>query len=309
MSVFPSGVWNFLYLIDYFLLLPVLSLFPIPLAYGFARLRGKLRAWWNPSRPALAATYAERLLGERRNSGAERYLEIISCDELDAYLFLFKSSRRILNCIHTEGEEYLQEVKQKGKGAILLSAHFGGGFFIFPFLRSRGISPQLMMRPATKDNFPGFLTLYLYARLRGWCVTRALGTPPLLSRRGVEEAVERVRQGTFLWIAVDVPPSLTGRTKQTEFFGHPASFPYGAFVIAARAGVPIVPFFPSLDGDNQRTFRFFQPIWFATPQEMEKAFHLCVQLLEREIRTRPEQWFFWEGPGAFFEPPLEEGIC
>lgn len=310
MSVFPSAVWNFIYLIDYFLLLPILSLFPVPVAYGFARWRGKLRAWWNPSRPAVAATYAERLLGESGNSGAERYLEIVACDELDAYVFLFKSSRQILQCIQVEGEEHIQEVRQKGKGAILLSAHLGGGFFIFPFLHSRGIAPQMMMRPATRENFPDFFTLYLYARFREWCVSRAIGFPPLLSGRDVWETARVVRQGAFLWIALDVPPHLTGKTKQTEFFGRAARFPYGAFVLAARAEVPIIPFFSLLNENNQRTFRFLPPIWpTPAPQEMEKAFHFCVQLLEKEIRTRPEQWFFWEGSWIFFEPPVEDSLC
>jgi len=115
-GVFPSAVWNFIYLIDYFLLLPILSLFPIPLAYGFARWRGKLRAWWNPARSAVAATYAERLLGERGNSGAERYLEIVACDELDAYVFLCKSSRRILQCIQSREKSTFKECGSREKG-------------------------------------------------------------------------------------------------------------------------------------------------------------------------------------------------
>jgi lauroyl/myristoyl acyltransferase len=228
---------------------------------------------------------------------------------LDAYLFLFKPFGRVAKFIHVEGAEYVHEVKRLGKGAILLGAHLGGGLFINPFLRSLGVQPQLIMRPVVKEEFPSFFSaLYLYFRFRSWCVTRAVGAPPLLSGRGVEEAVEAVRQGTFLWIALDVPPSLTGRTTQTEFFGHPARFPYGPFVIAARAEVPILPFFSSLDDNNQRTFRFLQPIWpTADPSKMAETFHCCVRLLEQEIRTRPEQWFFWDGPRMFFEPPAQEG--
>ena len=303
-------MWNLLSLLDYFLLLPLLSLFPVPLAYQLGRLRGRLHAWWNPDRTAAAGQYAERLLGDpQKVAVAKRYQEVLSCDELDAYLFLFKPFRQVAKFIHVEGAEYLQEVKRLGKGAILLGAHLGGGLFINPFLRSLGLTPQLIMRPVMKEEFPHlFSALHLYFRFRSWCVTRAVGAPPLLSGRGVAEAVEAVRQGTFLWIALDVPPYLTGKTMQTEFFGHPARFPCGPFIIAARAEAPIVPFFSSLAANNQRTFRFLQPIWLtADPHEMEETFHECVRLLEKEIRTRPEQWFFWEGPWIFFEPSSQDG--
>jgi lauroyl/myristoyl acyltransferase len=298
-------MWNILALIDYFILLPLFSLFPVPLAYQLARLRGRWRARWNPSRAALASIHIKKLLGEE-NHRAERYGEIISCDELDAYLFLCKPFRRVARFIHVEGEEYFQQVIQQRKGAILVGAHYGGGLFMNPFFRAFGLTPQYIARPVRREEFPGFLpALYLYFRFRTWCATRAVGTPPLLSGRGVGEAVELVRQGTLLWLALDVPPHLGGRTKQVEFFGRPARFPYGAFVIAARAQAPILPFFTSVDENNRRTFRFFQPIWhMTTPQDMEKAFQHCVWLLEQEIRAKPDQWFLWDGAGAFFEPPL-----
>lgn len=294
---------NLLYLIDYFVVLPVLSFFPVPVAYRLARLRGRLRAWWNPSRTAIALTYAKRLLGEKSNPFVERYWEIVSCDELDAYLFLFKPFRQVVKFIHIEGEEYLQEVRRKGKGAVLLSAHLGGGFFIFPLLRALGLTPQVIMRPVAKEDYPGLISLYLYFCFRGWCMARAISSPPLLSGGDVREALKAVRQGAFLYITMDVPPHLTANTKRTEFFGHPACFPYGAFIIAARAKVPIIPFFVLLNENNRRSFRFLEPIWLTgAPQDIERAFHCCVQLLEEEIRARPEQWFFWESAGVFFEP-------
>ncbi|MBI3798951.1 MAG: lysophospholipid acyltransferase family protein [Deltaproteobacteria bacterium] len=299
---------NLFSLLDYFLVLPVISLFPLPLAYQLGRFRGRFHARWDHTRTALARKSVEDLLGKSQSPIARRYQEVHSCDELDAYLFLVKPFHQVAQFIHVEGAEYVHEVKHLGKGVILLGAHLGGALFLNPFLRSLGVQPQLIMRPVVKEEFPSlFSALYLYSRFRSWCVTRAVGAPPLLSGRGVEEAIEAVRQGTFLWIALDVPPYLTGRTTQTDFFGQPARFPYGPFIIAARAEAPIVPFFSSLDDNNQRTFRFLPPIWpSADPYKMEETFHCCVQLLEQEIRTRPEQWFFWEDPRIFFEPSSQE---
>jgi len=302
-SLFRYIVRNLLYFIDYFVVLPVLGLFPVPVAYRLARLRGRLRAWWSPLRTAMALTHAKRLLGGESHPFVGRFWEIISCDELDAYLFLSQPFKRVVKFIQVEGEEYLQEVRRKGKGAVLLSAHLGGGFFIFPLLRALGLTPQVIMRPVAREDFPGLIPLYLYFCLRGRCLARAVGSQPLLSGGDVREALKVVRQGAFLYITMDVPPHLTAKTRRTEFFGYPAHFPYGAFIIASRARVPVIPFFVSLNENNQRIFRFFEPIWLTTAsQDIEKAFHYCVQLLEEEIRARPEQWFFWEGAGVFFEP-------
>ena len=67
-----------------------------------------------------------------------RYFEVIFCDEMDLFIYLFGFWRRFIRGVKIEGEENLKEALRK-RGGILLSAHFGGGLWILPFLKEKGV--------------------------------------------------------------------------------------------------------------------------------------------------------------------------
>jgi len=74
------------------------------------------------------------------------------------------------------------------------------------------------------------------------------------------------------------------------FFGRPAPFPLGPFLLARAAGVPVVPAFCLLDGGYRYTVRVAPPIKVNRGEE-EAAAHAWVGLLERIAREHPTQWF------------------
>jgi len=83
------------------------------------------------------------------------------------------------------------------------------------------------------------------------------------------------------------------------FFGRPASFPLGPFVLARAAGVPIVPAFCLLNGDYRYKVEIGAPIAVERGEE-EAAAHAWVRVLENVVREHPTQWFnffdIWAGP-------------
>jgi lauroyl/myristoyl acyltransferase len=74
------------------------------------------------------------------------------------------------------------------------------------------------------------------------------------------------------------------------FFGTPAPFPLGPFLLARAAGVPIVPAFCLLDREYHYTLRIAPPIRVERGDEAEAA-RLWVGLLEGVVREHPTQWF------------------
>jgi lauroyl/myristoyl acyltransferase len=74
------------------------------------------------------------------------------------------------------------------------------------------------------------------------------------------------------------------------FFGRPARFPLGPFLLARAAGVPIVPAFCLLDGDYRYVVRLSAPITVARGGE-ETAAGAWVRLLEGIVQEHPTQWF------------------
>lgn len=75
-----------------------------------------------------------------------------------------------------------------------------------------------------------------------------------------------------------------------DFFGAPAPFPLGPFVLARAAGAPVVPAFCVLGADRRYTIRLGEPIRVAPGGEMA-ALRAWIRVLEDAVRRHPEQWF------------------
>ena len=74
------------------------------------------------------------------------------------------------------------------------------------------------------------------------------------------------------------------------FFGRPALFPLGPFLLARAAGVPVVPAFCVLRPDHRYRVRLAPPITVERGDE-ERAARVWVALLEEIVREHPTQWF------------------
>jgi lauroyl/myristoyl acyltransferase len=74
------------------------------------------------------------------------------------------------------------------------------------------------------------------------------------------------------------------------FFGRPAPFPLGPFLLARAARVPIVPAFCVLDGDDRYAVQVAKPMTVERGEE-EAAARAWVAALEDVVREHPTQWF------------------
>ena len=74
------------------------------------------------------------------------------------------------------------------------------------------------------------------------------------------------------------------------FFGRPAPFPLGPFVLARALRVPLVPAFCMLDADRRYAVTVPEPLTVAAGGE-EDALRAWVALLEDTVRRHPTQWF------------------
>jgi lauroyl/myristoyl acyltransferase len=74
------------------------------------------------------------------------------------------------------------------------------------------------------------------------------------------------------------------------FFGRPALFPLGPFILARAAAVPVIPAFCVLDRSYRYTMRVAAPIMVERGKE-EDAARAWVCILEDVVREHPTQWF------------------
>jgi lauroyl/myristoyl acyltransferase len=74
------------------------------------------------------------------------------------------------------------------------------------------------------------------------------------------------------------------------FFGRPAPFPLGPFILARAAGVPVVAAFCLLEADDRYTVRIAPAVTVERGQEVDVA-RRWVAILEEVAREYPTQWF------------------
>jgi lauroyl/myristoyl acyltransferase len=74
------------------------------------------------------------------------------------------------------------------------------------------------------------------------------------------------------------------------FFGAPAPFPVGPFVLARASGCPVVPAFCLLEPDLRYAVTILEPLAVRSGEE-EDALRAWVARLEEVVRRHPTQWF------------------
>ena len=116
------------------------------------------------------------------------------------------------------------------------------------------------------------------------------------------ELVAALRRGEVVALQADRALG-NGGDAWIPFFGVPAPFPLGPFLLARAAGVPVVPAFCVLDRRYRYEVRIATPI-LVTRGEEEAAARAWVAVLERVVRERPTQWFnFFDAWSPFGERP------
>jgi predicted LPLAT superfamily acyltransferase len=86
--------------------------------------------------------------------------------------------------------------------------------------------------------------------------------------------------------------------KTVNFMGHPAHFPIGPFLLAARFEAPVVFYFSMREKGMKYRFIFeFAEVKSKGKQAIDELLNLYVSSLEKILKNYPEQWFnyydFW----------------
>jgi KDO2-lipid IV(A) lauroyltransferase len=181
-----------------------------------------------------------------------------------------------------EGMEHIERALERGKGVVLVSAHYGNVDLMCQLPEAYGIpltAPVWHFEPER---------LFQYTlKMRSAHGMRMIPTDgPMM------ELYRALRRGEI--IALPGDRSTVGQTVDVEFFGEPASLPPGPVRVAMRTGAALVPAFAERQPDNTFVVRIQPELELPQTGDIEAdvlaGTEMLVSIMERVIEQHPEQW-------------------
>jgi KDO2-lipid IV(A) lauroyltransferase len=184
-----------------------------------------------------------------------------------------------------EGEHFLQETLNHGKGAIIYAPHVGNFFYYYWYLSSH----YSCLTVGTSAS-PELKPIYSQYEQMGCLGLDYDETSPLLMIRTLRNHLE---QNGVIFILGDF---WRKQFPITELFGKPTRGPQGAAALALDQQTPIIPFSGFRTNGFTHRLVFGEPIHlnqiFTRSQRQEAALSLNHSM-EQTILAHPEQWFYW----------------
>ena len=211
-----------------------------------------------------------------RNMG-QTLFEIYHDDEFQTRLDLFNVSG--------PGLAELDAARAAGKGAIIVSGHFGQWEAIRAVLKARGMESGAVHKPQTNRHYQRRLLAGIEA-----------GGKPILAtgRVGTKALVRHLRAGGFISILLD---EKYAEGVRIPFLGLPAMTSLSAAQLALKYGLPMVPAYGTRVGDGSRfEVEFEEAIPHSNAETMTQAFN---DSLSARVLADPAQWYWllrrWDG--------------
>ncbi|BCO31970.1 lipid A biosynthesis lauroyltransferase [Thiohalobacter sp. COW1] len=189
-------------------------------------------------------------------------------------------AQRLAGRYRLEGLEHLQAALARGRGVILLSAHFTTLEIAGRLL---ALQTPFHVLYRTHKN-PVFERAMRRARERHF--ERAI------AREDMRGFLRSLKRNMPVWYA---PDQDYGREKSvfTPFFGVPAATITATSRLAAASGAAVVPFFPERRADGRGYILRLQPALADFPGASPEADAARINaLIEAQVRTRPGQYLW-----------------
>jgi len=180
----------------------------------------------------------------------------------------------------------LDEALERGRGAVIVTAHLGSFDFLGKTLQSRGYKlNSLTSRTTARFLFDGVTYL---RRKRGPNLIEA-------SPSGVRKVILAIRRGECGVLASDRDFFLNGYP--VTFFGRDTTLPPGAIRLARDTGAPIVPLFAVRLGNRRGIM--IEPSFVVErtknlDDDLKSGMKKIVDVLEKAISSLPDQWVMFQ---------------
>lgn len=217
---------------------------------------------------------------EERLRIVQGVFEHFGCVTCDFVRTTNRSKEEVLDSMEPEGHEHIEAARAKGKGLIVVTAHFGNWERMAQYMTLTGDRPfSVIVRDA---NNPDLNEIVLKMR-----EAAGLG---IISRGNAARAVLTKLKNNEI---VGILPDQNASDVFLPFFGKPCGIVLGPAVLGARAGAPLVPIWCPRVGPGKYRFIIDPPLEPEPGCEhAEGMMRSYNRALERIITQYPEQYLW-----------------
>ncbi|MFC1964839.1 lysophospholipid acyltransferase family protein [Chloroflexota bacterium] len=207
---------------------------PLRVSYASANFLAEITyILWRRGRTNLKMN-AARILGPQASQRQINYSSRLCMRNYLKYAVDFLRSslsgpEEIVKRLNIEGAENLDEALKEGKGAVIVSLHFGHWDFGAMEIANRGYPVNVVVDHICQPRVNGFVD-----RLRSMS-----GMKVIAARDGITQMLRRLRKNEIVGMLIDKPNN--GRGVKIDLCGSPTVVPTGAAVLSLRTGAKIIP--------------------------------------------------------------------
>ncbi len=189
--------------------------------------------------------------------------------------------------VKIENIHYVNEALAKGKGVILLTAHFGNWELGGVIMGQLGYPFWAVALPHKDKRVNNFFNFQRASK----------GVKVIAFGNAVRRCLTILKDNNALALVGDRDFTKKGGVV-VDFFGKPTILPEGPAAFASKTGSPIVPGFVLRNQDDSFTLRFEKPLEFIPTADKNHDLLKLVEsykvVIEHYIRKNPQQWYMFK---------------
>jgi len=260
-----------------------MKLLPWPTHLHIGRLIGKALMRLSPRRKAIANTNINLAFPQLSRSARDKLLrehfEAVGIGLIEMGLGWWSSERFLKRAGTIHGLQYLDAAVAKGRGVILLSAHFTT-LEITGHILGRERPIHALYR---KNENPVVEHLLKKGRERH--------TDGTTHRDDIRGMIKALKSGKTVWFAFDQNYGHKGSVF-SSFFGVPAATNTATSRLAKITGCLVVPFFAKRTNNNHYELNILEPLENFPSDNIQADTDRLNQLIENAVSKCPEQYLW-----------------
>ena len=263
---------------------------PPSLAYWLCDRLGDIVYWLLPKRRATVSRNISRVVRGREvalepmvrgtfREGTKYYYDTFRAAAL--------SDAQLERLVHFDGLDILGNVLEQGRGAIILTAHFGSPSLVVQIIAMRGYKITTVVEPVKPQK--------LFDLLNGARGSRGIRLLPL-GPSSFQDLSAALRRNEVVGLLAD--RDLQGTGVSVKLFGAETKLPIGPVMLSLRTGAPLLPTFGVRDENGKFRGYMEEPVPLERTGDLREDIRVNTQkaaeVLERAISKRPDQWIVFE---------------